>query len=183
VVDLEAALPASPEQVFALISDHARLPEWAPFLRRVEVDVSGAAVAGGAGTLRTLHPKLGPPGRELILALEAPRRLCYSATDESLRGLGRAHKAELTIEPSGGGTRLRWVVEMIPPRGWARRLFARWMFRWAARRSIRNLQRHFAAAGNARGQTRTDPTDGNAPAGRQSAIPDHDMSGRSAGGR
>ena len=146
-IQFEAAadLDAAPEVAFALISDHRRLPSWIPGLRRVEVDESQALSPGGVGTRRTLYPVVGPFGVEVVVEFEPPRRMAYSASDASLRGLLTRHRAELWCEPSAAGTRVRWVVRGVPARTWWKRMLA-WLFvRHAQRAGLANLRRHFAA--------------------------------------
>ena len=138
-------LDAPPGEVFAFITDHAKLPTWAPGVHRVGVDASQAVVAGGPGTVRTLYPRFGAEGVEAVVASEAPARFVYSASDASLRGLCTHHRTTLSLAPSGAGSRteLRWVVEAAPSPSWWRAWVARWMFGWAARASCRNLRRIF----------------------------------------
>ena len=121
-------LGAEPSEVFALIGDHASLPQWIPGLRRVDVDESRALSPRGVGTRRTLRMLLAPPGVEVITAFEPPVRLVYSATDESLRGLCTRHSAELSCAACGTGTRLRWTVRAQPSPSWWRRIVAHFMF-------------------------------------------------------
>lgn len=108
---------APPGVVFTFVSEHRRLPSWIPGLRRLEVDESQALSPGGIGTRRTLHPVAGASGVEVVLAFEPPRRMVYSASDESLRGLLTEHRAEL----------------------------CRVVFRYAQRAGLSKLGRRFAA--------------------------------------
>jgi uncharacterized protein YndB with AHSA1/START domain len=142
-LDLACELGAPPEQVFTLLADHEALPTWVPGLRRVDVDSTRAARPGGAGAVRTLHPRIGVAGCELIIEVTPPHRLVYSASDASLRGLYTAHRAEITCTATGRGTRLTWQVWARPTeRAW-RRLFARLLVGFALWSSMRNLRRRF----------------------------------------
>ena len=145
LADVSVLIDAPPDAVFALLTDHARLPRWAPGVNRVTLDASRAVVAGGPGTVRTLHPRFGAEGVETVVASEAPARFVYSASDASLRGLCTHHRTTLSLAPSSAGSRteLRWVVEAAPSPSWWRAWVARWMFGWAARASCRNLGRIF----------------------------------------
>lgn len=143
--EAETELNARPEAVFAIISDHQRLPTWIPGLRRVDVDESNAMSPGGIGTRRTLYPMVGPSGVEVIVDFDPPRRLVYCASDESLRGLLTRHRAEISCEPSVSGTRIRWLVRGIPSRTWWRRVLAGAVFRHAQRSGLANLRRRFPA--------------------------------------
>jgi uncharacterized protein YndB with AHSA1/START domain len=144
-LQLEAtcSLPASPVEVFALISDHAALPTWVSGLRRVDVDDAHAESAGGVGTRRTLIPLLGMRGTEIVTHYEPPLRLVYSATDATLRGLLTAHSSELVCEADGHGTRLTWRIRGRLSRSRWKAAFAMLMFRWSVRSSMRNLRRRF----------------------------------------
>lgn len=147
IVARQTAVAASPERVFAYVTDHARLPEWAPGLARVEVDDRNADEPGGAGTVRTLVPKLGRPGREVIRSLDREARcMTYSATDESLAGLCVDHQARIACEPTPGGTRLTFDVTARPSTSRWRWWVARIMFVLAARWSLARLRRRFDSA-------------------------------------
>lgn len=136
---------ASPRDVFALVSNHARLPEWAPGVLRVEVDNSGAQVPGGAGAVRTLIPRFGRRGHERITRVDrAALRIDYSATDESLVGLCSDHHASITCSAEGAGTRVSFSVQTAPGHDRVRSWLGRWMFRAAVAVSLRRLARCFA---------------------------------------
>jgi uncharacterized protein YndB with AHSA1/START domain len=143
--DAGTELNARPEAVFAVISDHRGLPSWIPGLRRVDVDESQALSPGGIGTRRRLYPLVGASGVEVILELDPPRGIVYSASDASLRGLLTRHRAELWCEASAGGTRIRWVVRGIPSRTWWKRVIAWIVFRHTQRAGLANLRRRFAS--------------------------------------
>jgi uncharacterized protein YndB with AHSA1/START domain len=141
--DRSCDLGVTPEDLFALLRDYSALPRWVPGLRRVEVDASAAASPDGVGTRRILHPHLGVAGVETITAFEPPRRLTYSASDESLRGLYTGHWSELCCTPSEQGTHLRWVIRGWPSERWWKRLAARWLFGLAQQASLRRLRQLF----------------------------------------
>ncbi len=140
-------LAVPPEQVFELVADSARLAEWAPGLARVELDGSDAEELGGAGTVRTLVPRIGRPGREIITSLDrVAHRLAYSATDDSLAGLCVDHRARIECDAVVGGTRLTFVVAARPAASAWRWWIARAMFALAVAASLRGLRRRFHAA-------------------------------------
>ena len=145
IADVRVALDAPSDEVLAFITDHAKLPSWAPGVSRISIDTSRAEIAGGPGTMRMLYPRFGASGVERVLASETPARFVYSASDTSLRGLCTDHRTTLLLAPldAGGRTELRWVVEAAPSPSWWRARIARWMFAWAARVSCRNLLRIF----------------------------------------
>lgn len=140
--EVKDELGGSSEDVFAFITDHHRLPRWAPGVRRVEVTAAGSP-HGGVGTVRTLHPPLGPPGQEIVLVLEPPHHFGYSATDASLRGLCTGHVTAIHLERTERGCSLLWRVEARPGPGLWRSWLTSWLFKFAAERSVRNLRRHF----------------------------------------
>lgn len=139
IADVSVVVPGIQPDVFALLGNHALLPTWAPGLKQVEVDDTNATSPGGVGAVRTLYPKIGPPGRETIVAFEPDHRLAYSASDASLRGLCTGHLTEISLESAAGGTRLRWVTRVVLARSWWRRVLAYTMFRWAAHASCKKL--------------------------------------------
>lgn len=133
-------LAAPPEIVFETITRHEGLPRWAPGVARVEVDDSKSDTPGGVGAVRTLYPRFGPPGQEVIWLMQAPTRFGYSATDASLRGLCTQHATDITIEPQGSGSMVRWKVSTRPGPGLWRRWVTAWLFRFAVTRSLANLR-------------------------------------------
>lgn len=129
-----------PSVAFALVRDHRRLPEWAPGLARVEVDDAAATFPGGPGTVRTLIPRIGRAGTEVVHALdEEALELSYGATDAALGGLCRDHRAVLRCEPEGDGTRITFAVQIRSAGSALRFLVARAMFDVAVRASLHGL--------------------------------------------
>lgn len=95
LTDIEIA--ASPEQVWAVLTDFATYPRWNPFIRHVD----GAAEEG-----RLLEVFIHPPGarracyRPLVLVADAPRELRW-----------RAH---LMVMPGVFEGEHRFVLERLP---------------------------------------------------------------------
>jgi hypothetical protein len=141
--DCSCDLGVTEDVLFALLRDYRALPRWVPGLRRVEVDASRAASPDGVGTRRILYPRLGAAGVETITAFEPPRRLAYSASDESLRGLYTGHSSELYCTPSEQGTHVRWVIRGWPSERWWKRFLARWLFGMALEASLHRLRQLF----------------------------------------
>lgn len=135
-------LGAPPHVVFAFISDHAALPSWIPGLKRVDVDARAAGRAG-VGIRRTLHMFAGAAGTEIVTELEPARRLVYSATDDSLRGLLTDHRAELRCDERQGWTRFSWLITGRPAVSWWKRFVAHVIFSAAIYLGLRNLRRRF----------------------------------------
>lgn len=136
-------LSAQPEEVFAFITDFPRLPEWMPMIKRCTVDNSRAQTPGGVGAVRVIEAPAGKPTLETVVALEPPRLLAYSASDESLMGMFTGHLGVITCEPlPEGGTWLTWLSFAVPgkaPMGWV----GPGMFKFMLGRSIKNLERRF----------------------------------------
>ncbi|HSP37816.1 MAG TPA: SRPBCC family protein [Frankiaceae bacterium] len=102
-------VPVSPSVVWGVVSDHVGMARWTP-LRRAEMEAGGAPDPNGVGAVRALH-LVGPPIREQITAFEPDRRLAYRA----LSGLpARDYTGEVTLEPAGSGTRIRWTIAFTP---------------------------------------------------------------------
>ncbi|TDP89050.1 ClpA/ClpB-like protein [Leucobacter luti] len=114
----EAFAPASPEQVWGLLTDPSRMPEWEPSIGHVE-DAPAAIKVGEtwAAFARTERPdgkpipvKLGFITQHVeVVALEVPRLIEWRLTyPETPRANARCIKVE--IEPAAGGTQLRLAL-------------------------------------------------------------------------
>jgi uncharacterized protein YndB with AHSA1/START domain len=110
-VAAEATVPAPPDQVWALISDARRYPQWGPWseggYRR-----PGDASERGPGAVQWLKSAQRNYGRrtvsvERIVIAEEPRRLVY----EVVSGLPMRHyRGEVTLTPAPGGTHVHWAA-------------------------------------------------------------------------
>ncbi len=110
-VAAEATSQATPETVWALVSDATRYPEFGPWsaggYRR-----PGDESEHGPGAVRWLRSSQRAYLRhamlvEQILAAEEGRRLAYSV----LSGIPvRNYRAEVTLTPVAGGTHIRWAA-------------------------------------------------------------------------
>lgn len=100
-VEVEHRYDASPEAVWAVYSDHARWSEWAgtPGSRLV---VQGSPDPNGVGAVRGFAGGT----REEILSFDPPKRMTYTVTAGIMPM--KNHFGEVTLEPDGSGTRLRW---------------------------------------------------------------------------
>jgi uncharacterized protein YndB with AHSA1/START domain len=130
IVRRETLVPASPEEVWRLVSDPARLPQWWPAVSRVE-DASSAAWTTVLSS---------PKGKSIRadytrLEVEPERRLVWRqelAETPFERILARA-VTEIALAADEGGTRVRIALDQ-KPRGWAR--FAPLQFRGAGVRQV-----------------------------------------------
>lgn len=95
---------ATPEQVWALLSDVTTWPSWTAF-GATRYEREGDPAPHGTGAVRKL--KLGPTwSTERVLAFEPPRRFAYSYEGPlPLRG----YRGEVDVVPEGGLTRITWT--------------------------------------------------------------------------
>jgi uncharacterized protein YndB with AHSA1/START domain len=123
-------VPAPPEEVWRLVSDPARLPQWWPGVTRVEeasVDAWTTVLGSPKGkSVRVDYSRVeSEPERRLVWRQEVEEspfeRILASAT------------TEIAIGADAGGTRVTVALDQ-KPRGWAR--FAPLQFRAAGRRQV-----------------------------------------------
>jgi uncharacterized protein YndB with AHSA1/START domain len=126
----ETVVPAGPEEVWSVVSDPARLPQWWPGVTRVE-----EATTQSWTTVLT-----SPQGRALRVdytrvEVEPERRLVWrQEVDESpFQRILASATTEIALAPAEGGTRVSVALEQRP-RGWAR--FAPFQFRAAGKRQV-----------------------------------------------
>jgi uncharacterized protein YndB with AHSA1/START domain len=106
-VEAEATAKASPETVWALVSDATKYPRWGPWS-----DGHYKESARGVGAVQVLRSAQRYMGRhttsvERILEFEEDRHLAYTV----IRGIPvRNYRADVTLTPSGEGTHIRWVA-------------------------------------------------------------------------
>jgi uncharacterized protein YndB with AHSA1/START domain len=116
-IDITVSTPASPETVYALLTDGSTWPRWTP-MDSVELEKEGDPAPEGPGAIR-VNKKGRTTGRDEILELEPNRRLKYA----SLSGLPvRGYVGEVTLTPArSGGTEINWhssFVAKVPGTGW-----------------------------------------------------------------
>ena len=90
-------LAAPRTDVFALIADHGRIPEWFPMVAQVDVCNQHADAPGGIGAIRYCTLTNGVVMAETILACNAPQLLCYAIHEDNVFGL-RNHLGVITLE-------------------------------------------------------------------------------------
>jgi uncharacterized protein YndB with AHSA1/START domain len=130
IVRRETLVPAPPEDVWGLVSDPARLPQWWPAVSRVE-DASSAAWTTVLSS---------PKGKSIRvdytrLEVEPERRLLWrQEVDESpFERILASALTEIALSADEGGTRVTIALDQ-KPRGWAR--FAPLQFRSAGVRQV-----------------------------------------------
>jgi uncharacterized protein YndB with AHSA1/START domain len=135
----ETVVPAAPEEVWGLVSDPARLPQWWPGVTRVEEASAQAWTtvlnSPQGKALRVDYTRVeAEPESRLVWRQEVEEspfeRILASATTE----------IALAAEPEG--TRVSVALDQRP-RGWAR--FAPLQFRAAGRRQVRGAVEGLAA--------------------------------------
>jgi uncharacterized protein YndB with AHSA1/START domain len=120
---IEIARP--PEEVYALVADLERAPEWQASLEWVDV-ASGTEVRRFAGARRE--------GRFEVAAAEPPRRLEIASRAGPVRA-----RAAFSLAETGGGTRVDFALELEP--GGAARLAGPLLRVAAAKEARDNLRR------------------------------------------
>jgi len=125
----EGRVRATPEQLWPLIDDPARMGEWFAFADRMEL-VEGQ----GLGRRQRLHGHWGSKRSEIdqeIVAYEPARRLSWRHLAERLDGEPAPRFAAetvftITLVPEDEGTRVKMVSRQVPAsrsRGLVMRLF------------------------------------------------------------
>lgn len=105
----ERQVAASPETVFAVLTEHDRYAEITP-MRRSVLEREGEPSPNGVGAIRVLT-SAGPPLREEVIAYEPPHRFSYKL----LSGAPvRDHVGTVELTPRDGGTRVVYAVRTTP---------------------------------------------------------------------
>jgi uncharacterized protein YndB with AHSA1/START domain len=130
ILTRETVVPAPPEEVWSLVSDPARLPQWWPGVTRVE------EATAQAWTTVLSSPK-GKAVRADYTRVDAEegRRLVWRQELEEtpFERILAAATTEIALQPDGDGTRVRIALDQRP-RGWAR--FSPLQFRAAGTRQV-----------------------------------------------
>jgi uncharacterized protein YndB with AHSA1/START domain len=130
IIRKETVVPAAPEEVWGLVSDPARLPQWWPGVTRVEeasADAWTTVLSSPKGkSLRVDYSRVSAePERRMVWRQEVEEspfeRILASAT------------TEIALAEDAGGTRVTVSLDQRP-RGWAR--FAPLQFRAAGKRQV-----------------------------------------------
>ena len=110
-VEAEQTARATPEVLWALISDVTRYPEWGPW-SAAGYRQPGDTAPRGPGAVQWLRSARRAYLRyvtsiEKILVVEEPRRLAYTV----IGGIPvRNYHAEITLTPTAAGTHVRWAA-------------------------------------------------------------------------
>jgi len=104
-----ATSTASPEQVFAVLADHERWPEWFPGVKRVEV----LGPAEGVGARRRVSIP-GAKVEERFIAWDLGQRWSFTGT-AAQPGFVRSLVEDCQLAPHGaGGTAITYTMHMDP---------------------------------------------------------------------
>ncbi len=100
---------ASPETVFAVLTEHHLYAEITP-MRRSMLEREGDPPPNGVGAIRVLTA-VGPPLREEVIAYEPPRRFSYKLLSGAPL---RDHVGTVELTPDGSGTKVVYAVRTMP---------------------------------------------------------------------
>ena len=112
-VSAERTARATPETVWALVSDATRYPEWGPW-RAARYQRPGDATPRGPGAVQWLQSSRRyflsyPVSVEKILEVDEGRSLAYTV----IGGIPvRNYQAKVTLTPAADGTRIHWAASM-----------------------------------------------------------------------
>jgi uncharacterized protein YndB with AHSA1/START domain len=110
-VEAERTARATPQAVWALVSDANRYPEWGPWSAAAYQRPGDDSPRGPGAVqwLRSAHRAYlrRPTSIEKVLEVEEDRRLVYTV----IGGIPvRNYLAEVTLTPVADGTRIRWAA-------------------------------------------------------------------------
>jgi uncharacterized membrane protein len=120
-IERQLVIERPPSEVFALLTDLDRLPEWATIVVGTR-DVSDLPLRVGCTfrqTLRVLGREVESDWR--VTELEAPRRVAYEATAPG----GGTLTMRQTVVPGDGGSRVELELDYEVPGGWLGELLDR----------------------------------------------------------
>jgi len=114
--ELHAVLPATPERVWEVFTDHAGYTKWAG-VKEVVLRQQGDPPPNGLGAIRVMRAG-GIAVEEEITAFDPPKRMEYRLVS----GIPvKDYVADVVLEPRDGQTQLTWKVRFnakIPGTGW-----------------------------------------------------------------
>ncbi len=108
-IRIQGEIPASPQVVWDVYTDHRGWQDWAGF-REVVLRQQGEPAPNGVGATRVLRAR-GMAVEEEVIAFEPPERMVYRL----VAGIPvRNHEGEVRFAPSEIGTHVEWVVRFDP---------------------------------------------------------------------
>lgn len=115
-IEHRATTTAEPAIVYALLRDGAGWPTWSP-IESFELERQGVGEPEGVGAVRVFRSGR-VTGRDEIVELVPNRRFSYTHTSSLPI---RNYRADVDLEPTSGGTAIRWVSRFepkVPGTGW-----------------------------------------------------------------
>jgi uncharacterized protein YndB with AHSA1/START domain len=102
---------APPERIFELLSDATSWPRWAgPVIAHASWERQGEPAPGGVGAIRKLG-RWPMFSREQVVASEPPSHHAYTILSGNPV---RDYRADVALEPEGGGTVIAWSATFEP---------------------------------------------------------------------
>ena len=109
--EVTARSAAPPERVFELLSDATSWPRWAgPVIAHASWDRQGEPAPGGVGAIRKLG-RWPMFSREQVVASQPPSHHAYTILSGNPV---RNYRADVALEPDGGGTVIAWSATFEP---------------------------------------------------------------------
>ena len=148
-VSYSEEIKATPEQVWAVLTNVARLPDWAFTEGRFPFPVEGrygSEQREGPGTLWIGIAGDGQIATQKITIWQPPQKLAYDLQDTENAALQMAQTCIFELEPVNGGTRVTWTVIWNLIGGWSLnailiRLTGNGVFEEMIAGSLENLKR------------------------------------------
>jgi uncharacterized protein YndB with AHSA1/START domain len=113
-VERQTLVQAAPERVFAQINDLERMRTWNPWERKdPSVRGSHGALRSGVGASYAWTSDQVGAGSMTITESTPPSRVVLRL--DFLQPFAATNRAEYTLTPEGGGTRVRWVMSGPSP--------------------------------------------------------------------
>lgn len=113
-VSYSEEINATPQQVWSVISDVTRLPDWAYKERGQNYPVEGkygSDQTEGVGTIWVGISADGQTATQKITAWEPPATLAYQLEAMENAALNMSQTSTFTVEPSGDGAKITWAVD------------------------------------------------------------------------
>src|SRR2546423_4539117 len=134
-VDERAWSQAGPDPVYGLLADGSTWPVWSP-LDSFELAEHGSGAPEGLNAVRVFRTGRSTSVERLVELIPG-RRLSYAL----LEGLPlRDYRADIDLEPSNGGTMIRWHSTFEP-----KRRGTGWLYRFALAKFVRKCVKGVAA--------------------------------------
>jgi len=143
-IEQHATTTADSATVYALLRDGASWPAWSP-IESFELERPGADEPEGIGAVRRLRNGR-VTGHDEIVELVPDRRFAYAHRSNLPV---RDYRGEIDLEPTAGGTAIRWVTSFEPKLPGTGGLIRRGLDRFIAE-CVNGLAEHAARAAGAR---------------------------------